>query len=152
MSSNCNSTIHTTELSRSSTSAQPNPSFVIIQTIKDEISNLQTILLQRLIQLEQSCEAATPQQITSQHIIDHQIIPYFTSLFTILELNQHLFLYLFNNKPNYLSFERFSRIIITHIHPSTLRYPLHLYVHYSVERGHSQIFAHHGQPSATNHT
>jgi hypothetical protein len=84
MSSNINSNIHTTDNSRPSTSRKPDPSAVIIKTIKDEVGQSQSILLERLIQLEQKYEAATQQQITSQHMIEHQIMPYLMSMSDLL--------------------------------------------------------------------
>ncbi len=58
MSSNINSDTYTTDNTQPLTSQQPDPSAVIIKTIKDEIAQSQNILLERLIQLEQNYEAA----------------------------------------------------------------------------------------------
>jgi hypothetical protein len=76
MSSHINSNIPTTKITSTSTSDQPDQSSIIIKTLKDEIGKSQDILLERMIQLEQKCETATQQQLTSHNMITTQILPY----------------------------------------------------------------------------
>lgn len=80
MSSNIDSTNHATDTPRPSTFKETDSSSAIITTIKDELIKSQNILLERLIQLERKCEAATQQQLTSQHMIKTEIIPYLMSM------------------------------------------------------------------------
>jgi len=69
-----------TAASEPSTLQTPDSSSAIIQSIKEEISKSQNIVLERLIQLEQKCEVATQQYLTSQHIIQTEIMPSLTSM------------------------------------------------------------------------
>jgi hypothetical protein len=69
-----------TDATPSSTLRTPDSSTTIIQSIKEEISKSQNIVLERLIQLEQKCEVATQQYLTSQHFIQTEIMPSLESM------------------------------------------------------------------------
>ncbi len=59
-----------------STTRETQQSFVIIETLKQEIGRSQDILLEKIMQLEQKCEAVHQLQAALRWTIETQIVPY----------------------------------------------------------------------------